>query len=636
MLLYISYFIFFLVLSSGSVFSSALYKTRFEQLLPVTSSSIVLIIFICGFLGNLHLGVYVVLFLCLSLYALSVIYIIREKSFYSVLSNIFTPAFFVFACFYFLFIFCSKGMLLSGYDEFSHWGDIVKTMVRIDDFGTNPDSNSQFPSYPPGMAILQHFFQKLNALVSGQEFVESGLFVSYQIFTFSFFFPFLNGLSFKKFTLLICSFIVLFLSPLWFFPDTYFYIFIDPYLSILSGVGLASVFLIRERTPRYSLFVFSISSMLVLAKSPGLFFAAVLIAVYIIDWIFISPLDLYPVSIRSRFLFPIAGILSVAVPKLVWSIQVSLSNCHVSNSGKIDFKDLFLAIIRRNQTYRQSIWTDFYDRFLSTGVELGNTGITINYLLLFFLFFIAIYYISLYAYPKTSGSSMKRKLLLAGVSFQTLVYIVGMAISYMYKFSEYEGSILASFDRYIKVAYLGIWIIIILISLSFLIRQDSSKNILCIVLLAAVILVSPISTAYDYTMKSHVWVAQKVRSWYQYLADTINSTDDGSRIYILSQSDDEYDYMVLRYCISPHPCNDSYCLGKSRFEGDIWSQSYSAFEFWQVLSDGYDYLAIFKLDDFFIENYSCLFADPESISQNTLYYINKTSNLLEKYDPLSN
>ena len=48
-----------------------------------------------------------------------------------------------------------------------------------------------------------------------------------------------------------------------------------------------------------------------------------------------------------------------------------------------------------------------------------------------------------------------------------------------------------------------------------------------------------------------------------------------------------------------------------------------------MLEDQCDYVMLYRLDDSFTENYSSLFENKEDIHENSLYRLNKVTNMLE-------
>ena len=52
----------------------------------------------------------------------------------------------------------------------------------------------------------------------------------------------------------------------------------------------------------------------------------------------------------------------------------------------------------------------------------------------------------------------------------------------------------------------------------------------------------------------------------------------------------------------------------------------------RILIEDYNYVALYKLNNYFYEHYSMLFENPSEISENTLYWVNKSTGQLEKCD----
>lgn len=58
------------------------------------------------------------------------------------------------------------GMTLTDYDDFSHWGTVVKVMYTYDRFPNFSDSVIAFQSYPTGSASLLYFFIEVSGITS--------------------------------------------------------------------------------------------------------------------------------------------------------------------------------------------------------------------------------------------------------------------------------------------------------------------------------------------------------------------------------------------------------------------------------------------------------------------------------------
>lgn len=193
-----AYIVFFMAISSGSVFCGARFGRKYEEILPITCMGIILILFVFGILGILRAGIIVVILLVITLYLLSAALLIKRRKFDDFLLAVFTPAFVIFLVIFIAFAFLNRGRLAYVWDEFSHWVDIVKVMTTLDDFGTNPASQSWFQSYPPGMTLFEFFLQRIVLFFNPNAgFHEASVYVAYQVFFSSLLLPFFKGRSFR-------------------------------------------------------------------------------------------------------------------------------------------------------------------------------------------------------------------------------------------------------------------------------------------------------------------------------------------------------------------------------------------------------------------------------------------------------
>lgn len=113
----------------------------------------------------------------------------RKKDFI----NAFQP-FFSYGFWSFLFIYAGLnyilfGMKLHEWDEFSHWGTVVKAMVQTGSLGTSSQAHLSFGSYPPGMALFQYYLQRLCTLTKTDAFSEWHLYLAYIVAALSFLLP---------------------------------------------------------------------------------------------------------------------------------------------------------------------------------------------------------------------------------------------------------------------------------------------------------------------------------------------------------------------------------------------------------------------------------------------------------------
>ena len=191
--------IFLVLLASPCIYAAARFGKRFELTLPVSVMTLVLILFAFGLGGMLEIGMVFLYMLALGFYVLTALLLVKKRSFRGFWENLITPGAVVFLIAYALLTLWNHGKVASGWDEFSHWVDIVKAVTYIDDFGTNPAANSSFQSYPPAMMLFQYSLQKLYMLVKTDFcFSEWRVYFAFQIFLLSVMLPFFRNITVRQ------------------------------------------------------------------------------------------------------------------------------------------------------------------------------------------------------------------------------------------------------------------------------------------------------------------------------------------------------------------------------------------------------------------------------------------------------
>ena len=276
--------ILYMLILSVSFFCAGIFRKRFEDTLPLAFIFIMLSLFLFGLVDQLKFGIFFVIFSLGCLYIATICFICIKHNGKELIFNFFTAPFFIFTVLFVTCLYINYGKLADSWDEFSHWMDCVKAMSSLDHFVTSRESHSNFQSYPPAMALLQYFSQKIFLYVhKGAEFNEWRMYLIYQLFVLSMFFPFFRNLTIKKPIEFIIFSCILFLLPLVFFHGLYTEIWIDPFVAILAGCGFARVLYKEKDDVSYHLYMIGICITLVLAKDIGLFFGLFIGIAYAAD-----------------------------------------------------------------------------------------------------------------------------------------------------------------------------------------------------------------------------------------------------------------------------------------------------------------------------------------------------------------
>lgn len=625
----------FLVLSSGSALGAAFLERKYEETLPLTCFTIVLVLYVFGLFGALKAGAYALFALSMSAWALCVFQLFRSRKLRLFTAKMLTPGFAVFLFLYTLIMVLNRGRLATAWDEFSHWMDAVKSMYTRHSLGTDPLSQAAFPSYPPSMPLFQYFFLMVGRLLSqGPGFEEWRAFAAFQIFYVSICMPFFSQLSFRKPFGVIAAATGVFLVPLIYFPGMYSEVYVDPFMGLLAGVALAMALGIHGRNPLDRAGFFLCCSTLVLLKEAGLFFALLAGGVYMADHLSFGHSQGKPVA-RSRKwrVVELATVpLCLVAAKASWRLNVYFSGASTQFDGKIDLQEFLRILNGETVNYRSSVLNNYMHRLLNSGLSPGNTGVLLNYVLLAVL---TASTLALLLIALANRGMMKRGtavfsslLLAAGL----VLYAVGHCAAYMYKFSEHEAVSLASFDRYLRVVFLAFTLLALLITLRLLSSDERLSLKLSAAILSLTVAFTPLQSVRSFLSRSSVEGSVRMREPYDAFADFVMSrTEADARIYFVAQESSGYEYWVMRYLLRPHTLNANFTwsLGTPFHEGDLWTREITVEEWMEELLQEYDYVILYLTNLYFCENFYEAFSDLGGIEDMTLLKVNRETGLLD-------
>lgn len=629
--------IIFLILCSGSIVLSLIFKKRFEETIAVNIMGIIFTIYISGIFGFLKLGVYIVI----GLSCLAIIYtiydIIKNKKIKETIQNIITPGFLVFVLFYIFFIIVHRGRLCVGWDEFSHWGDVVKAMFNINDFSTNPESMSMFKSYPPGMSIFQYFW-----MVIGGIFREWYLYISYQIFAIALILPVFKNVNWKQIIKIICLSLLILFIPTIIYSGYYEVIYIDAIVGIMFGYVLSNILLVKVYN-KFDILKLSLSlSLLILLKDVGGFLALIAIIIMVFDVVILKKETFCFKKIskkeKKEYLKLLAKILLiiliVILVKISWNINISNNNVTKSFSKPMFTKDLFKQIIgvQDFEIYQKETLHNFF-------IELSNSNITsvnaidTNYYCLLSIISLILYLIYIKQKENNSDNYFNKKLVLVNLVsiIGGIIYALGLLLLYITRFSSYEAVRLASFPRYLGIYCIGL-IIYLLLTYNYMLNKISviNKKKIVAILLTIVIIYIPFFKITELILvrsKSTIVAREKyniVESKVKFL-----TKNEKKNIYIISQNTTGYDFWVSKFILRPNYLS-GWSVGESYGEEDIWTIYKTAKQWQKELIAGFDYVFIYKKDDQFVNQFKELFEknEEEHIKDLTLYYVNKETGKL--------
>lgn len=625
-----------LVISSGSIYGAVALGRRYEETISICCLAIINVLFLFGCIHQLKIGFFVCCVIGCILYVYAIVRLIIERDkIKETITRIFTPGFVIFIIFAISFAYIIKGKLGNQWDEFSHWLDIVKVMTTIDDFGTNPEAHSMFQSYPPAMTLFQYLCEKIWLLQTGtrENFSEWRAYFAYQILSGAIVLPFLSKLKFAKKDIIkwVGYLSICFLLPIVFYEDYYVSIYIDSFLGLLTGVGLANVLFEAKKDFIYYLKQYLIISTLVITKDVGIAFAIFLLILQVLDRI-------YDISERESSIAPkdiicfILGVVALIMPKLLWNWEIIKRGADISFKTQIDWTILWNVIRHRDYSYRATVMSSFITSLSTKYIEIGYTGIHLNYFAIQIINIVLLYMAFDYWTKKGHIASVKKWTYIISIGVLQIAYVCGMCIIYMFNFSEYEATNLASFSRYLNIVFLAIVFSVCLLYMEIISQCINYEKIkfFSILLILCILLSVKSHNVTDLFTKYYVQKSIFERNMYVPLVEKIeNVCEDDAHIYYISQGDHGYDRLVMAFCVRPKWISGNSSIGSAFTEDDIWTVELTTDEWLTILSEeDYDYVAIHKLNDAFYEYYSELFDDVTDIKEDCLYSFDRSNNKL--------
>ena len=605
-----SFVLILMVFCSLSIFCSQVYKKKFEEIIPVTLMGIVFILYVFGIFGILKKGVYLILLISLFLYLYTFINIFIKKSWIDLFKNTFTPGFLIFLIFYIALILIHRGRLLISWDEFSFWGDSVKGMYLINDFVTNPDSGSIYKSYPPAMPLFQYFWQVLSG-----SFNEWLLYVSYQIFAISLFMPFLKKIKYNEFLKILIILALITIAPIIFFYEYYEIVFIDPILGHFFGFGLATIFVKKEYDLLTSVTLFFTIFMLVLLKPVGSFLALIILFIILVDVLYVKKLLLIIIKNKNfknnlKKLFVIFfTLLAFIFAKYSWAFVLQSNDIKPSFSQPVIMSELINILTGNDASYRSEVVENFL-------YQLHMQSVTAVFQPLTFFSAYGIFVFVFFYFYKTAENKKKAKLIIVTILLGNLIYLFGLLVLYLFKFSPLEAKNVASFNRYLNIYFVGMLMFAVQRIISSSIKV-SGINFGLIGLLAFLLInfASYKILKLFYKSTDH---SIAIRQPFTDAVDKFTALVGRGKndVYIVSQNDlsGGFSYWVLRFSLRPNTSNGNFTWSIGTPYGapekDPWTKKITADKWMDELVKDFDYVLIYNCDEQFIKEFGKLFKKP--------------------------
>lgn len=612
---------------TATAFFVLLFKKKFGKILPLTLmittftyffSQVFFKTFLVGFLFNI---LFVVLFF------FGIFYLVKtKKDTCEFRSNFFTKGFYAFIIIYTLIFLFDYNRLFTMWDEYSHWGEMVKEMFRLDRFYSVSSSTLMaHKDYPPMVSLFELFYCHLSGGYS-----ELSLIKSIHLLCLSFLIPSIfesnENYDKKKFFIKVLfmslgSFLIFLLFDGHHILNT---IYIDYFLVVLVSYLLFVIFSSDDLTRPFTILILMTGfSFLLLTKQMGLPFYLMCLFLYCFELVSKEKGRIKGIFTKEKVV-KIVGIISLLIlfPLFLWKSWNSYTNSlkidkqfELSDIPITELKDILIN--GKGEEYQQEIVSRYFEAIKKQSISTSYVPITYGsgILLVILLLLLECYLFR--------NKIKKRKFieLMITLFIGSIGYFLVMLILYVFSFGEVEGLALASFNRYMPTYLL----IGLSISYMIFIYYDSrySKNSFKSYLILIIILILLQTPS---NLKSLIPKVRKTpMNDYQYHASMIEKkTEPFAKVFLLVQnSEGDYQYAV-KYYMNPRITN----LTNFSFPVENIT-NYQEYFHHYIKNElvKYDYLYIVRMDDVVKEKYDFLLKDYNLVENKVYKIVYKKGNL---------
>lgn len=604
-----------------SFFLQLKYNRKFAESVSVSVLTIIMILYTCTlFMPLTHSG-YIVLGTAVAAFAYNIFYLCKNHHQIKI-TDLFSCSFLLFFLYYIFACFAFRQYYPYEWDEFSHWMLLIKNMIYFDNFGITGASTVMFSGYPPAAGLFESFFNLFSA-----SFHEGSSYLGFNILVISLLISLLKEYHREDNLKILMAFLIVLAVPLIFYKNVYGFVYVDS----LLGIMFARLIYMIISTEKYDLFFiynFSISSaVLVLTKASGKGLYVFALLVLLIDFIFFGRKQtINGINIQNKLVRSVAWMSILIVPLAAdrsWNLYLKLYGLKEAwNSSTITIQNLLQLFSRQIPWYRRAVRRSFIDAFFNL-TPFGDLDLKCSYFLLLVVFMLIMFMIA------RQGENKKRVYCLGIVlSASYILYTISLLILYFFSFGEYEASQLASFGRYMNTIALGNMLIAAILLLNpaaihrNLLRTAKSKEAACHLNRHVIIMVLILFMTSVELKNLFIW--QALKSEHQDLTihmkainEILDATTD--KVYCIAQGTGGYDYLIMQYALTPvHTdgysiANEPISMYARKFSAKQWSD--------ELIKGNYTYVYLYIIDDQFCLDFGELFADPNNISEYTLYRV---------------
>ena len=580
--------------------------------------------FIFGLLGYLNLGMEsLALFIGLALIFLLAI----SSEFRShLVKSSYAPSAVAFFSLSLISLYKSKDWVLSQWDEFTHWGLVVKAMHEYAVLGPATPVEMVAEKYPPGIPLFQYFVMDFSAgwreglLFWGTHLIVIAITVSVLANSS---YKYLSEIALKLFLALAASSV---------FFNNFDNIHADPVLALSFGFLIFLAIQASYLDGRWALLLALTAGFVTLIKPVGIYFAAAAILVNIVA-------TLFTVKFRSGKKAGLAFVPALIALATVGGVWATWNNYWMSfSSSDVGLISGNVPSALKTENNIKQISSDFISAYFSVNIRPSfPVPMSSMYWTLVCCVFFLIWAILIGKLNVARNIAIGVALLIT-----TAGYFGVILYSYLTVFGPGEAAGLASYGRYISTWYQGVFFTAVMLILSEFsmgkyigtgakleVKANSLNARRRVSLFIAVFIgVATLSSVHNYMLMLSVskYQGSEVRASFIPIKAAVKAAKipQGSKVYIIANHTVGFEYYVLRYEMAGMKFGQvPWSIGSTYGDGDIWTDPAWDIEKWSMELRDFDYVVLYSTTESFNNEFGSLF-ESGIVDPNSVYRIIKT------------
>lgn len=400
-------------------------------------STITCFLFFMGAFNLLKLGVYFISLTGLIFFGGFIFQLIKRNYCFQELIC-FPFIFFILSAVYFFIML--KGVQFLHYDNFSHWGLILKEMMYFDSL---PDFRSiiYFRNYPPGMAIFNFYICKILGFSESHALVGQAWFLTAAATAFFYKKPLKNKGIYYIITLLLITILLAIID------QNFYNLLIDTMLGFMPIACILITYYYRNDLRRSTLFNLPLYIFLILLKDSGKVFFVVVFVFQILTMIRFYFFDRGEINhkngIQKQMLtsFLLLLLLPIFI-NVIWGAYTEKAyptTGYSENKFAVSSEKIIKNLEEKSEEFKESIGIKFLKRAVDLDFHCVKIILISNISILLMML---IYFLMQQKKPKLLF------LTFLFTNFVLLFYLFGQYLMYLCLMPESEATNLDSFDRY--------------------------------------------------------------------------------------------------------------------------------------------------------------------------------------------